>query len=128
MSKFRVKVTTEALVTDIPEEEKASMGGMPPGGAGMGSGPGALSSPMAAAPAPAPRTGVPAMAEGGHFIKESIHHPGRMKALAKRHGVSTHEEMERDKHSSDPSLRSAANLGLRLTGGDLKPHRGKRKD
>lgn len=57
------------------------------------------------------------------FIKSAIKHPGRMKRLAKEHGVSTHEEMERDKHSKNKSLRSAANLGLRLTGGDLSPHK-----
>lgn len=65
-------------------------------------------------------------AEGGKFIQSAISHPGRMKNLAKRHGVSVHQEMEHDKHSKSPSLRSAANLGLRLTGGDLKPHKGKR--
>lgn len=56
------------------------------------------------------------------FIKGAIKHPGRMKRLAAEHGRSVHEEMEHDKHSSDPSLRSAANLGLRLTGGDLSHH------
>ena len=61
-------------------------------------------------------------AEGG-FIHGVIHHPGRMKNLAKEHGVSVHQEMESDKHSSSPSLRSAANLGLRLTGGDLSPRK-----
>lgn len=63
-------------------------------------------------------------AKGG-FIKGAIKHPGRMKNLAKEHGVSVHKEMEHDKHSSSPSLRSAANLGLRLTGGDLA-HKRKR--
>ncbi len=62
-------------------------------------------------------------AKGGKFIQKGIKRPGRMKNLAKRHGVSTHQEMERDKHSSNPSLRSAANLGLRLTGGDLSPRK-----
>lgn len=59
------------------------------------------------------------------FIKSAIKRPGRMKRLAAENGRSVHAEMEHDKHSSDPSLRSAANLGLRLTGGDLhKGHRG----
>lgn len=65
-------------------------------------------------------------AGGGKFIQGAIKHPHRMQNLASEHGRSVHEEMEHDKHSSDPSLRSAANLGLRLTGGDLKPKR-KRK-
>jgi hypothetical protein len=69
---------------------------------------------------------IPAMAKGGKFIGAAIKHPGRMKKLAKEHGRSTHDEMEHDKHSSDPSLRSAANLGLRLTGGDLSPKRRKK--
>ncbi len=50
-----------------------------------------------------------------NFIKSAIKHPGRMTRLAKKHGVSVHEEMERDKHSKDASLRGAANLGLRLS-------------
>lgn len=65
-------------------------------------------------------------ANGGKFIKSVIKHPGRMKNLAKKHDVSVHQEMEHDKHSSSPSLRSAANMGLRLTGGDLSPHKRKR--
>lgn len=55
----------------------------------------------------------------GNFIKSAIKHPGRMKRLAKAHGRSVHAEMEHDKDSSSASLRSAANLGLRLTRGDL---------
>jgi hypothetical protein len=69
------------------------------------------------------------MAERKHkFIKAAIKHPGRMKKLAAAHGRSVHEEMEHDKHSKDPSLRAAANLGLRLTGGDLSPHKNKAHD
>jgi hypothetical protein len=56
----------------------------------------------------------------GGFIKGAIKHPDRMTNLAKKHGVSVHAEMEHDKHSKNPSLRGAANLGLRLTKGDLK--------
>jgi hypothetical protein len=62
----------------------------------------------------------------GGFIKGAIRRPGRMKRLARRHGISVHEEMVRDRHARDPSLRAAANLGLRLTGGDLAPKK-KRK-
>lgn len=66
----------------------------------------------------------PAMAKGGGFIKGAIKHPGRMQNAAKRAGESTHQYMEEHKH--DPgSLGSAARLGLRLTGGDLRP--GKKK-
>jgi hypothetical protein len=79
--------------------------------------------PMAAPGAPG--TPVP-MKKGGHFIQKAVKHPGRMTELAKRHGISTHEEMVRDSHSKDPSLRSAANLGLRMTGGDLSPHKRKK--
>lgn len=66
------------------------------------------------------------MAAKGGFIKDAVTRPGRMTRAAKRAGVSTHEYMESHKHSSDPSLRAAANLGLRLTGGDLSPHKRKR--
>ena len=82
-------------------------------------------------PLPRPRPNVeddyypPGEAKGGKWIGKGISRPGRMKKLAKEHGVSVHQEMERDKHSSSPSLRSAANLGLRLTGGDLSPRKRK---
>jgi hypothetical protein len=56
-----------------PPMSAASMGGMAPGGAGAGGGMGALSSPMAAAPAASPRTGVPAMKEGGHLTAKQRH-------------------------------------------------------
>ncbi len=56
------------------------------------------------------------------FIKGAIKHPGRMKNLAKEHGVSTHQEMENDKNKPG-GLGAAARLGLRLTGGDLSPHK-----
>lgn len=57
------------------------------------------------------------------FIKSAIRHPGREKERAKEHGISTHEQMERDSHSPDKSLAAAGRLGLRLTGGDLSPHK-----
>ncbi len=50
------------------------------------------------------------------WIAGAIRHPGREKARAKEHGISTHEQMERDAHSSNPSLERAGNLGLRLSG------------
>lgn len=61
-----------------------------------------------------------------NFIKGAIKHPGREKRRAARNGVSVHTQMERDAHSSNPSLRGAGKLGLRLTGGDLAKGR-KRK-
>jgi hypothetical protein len=72
------------------------------------------------------KTGGPVRKAKGGFIKGAIKHPGRMKNLAAKHGVSVHQEMEADKGSKNPSLRAAANLGLRLTGGDLSPRKGKR--
>lgn len=66
----------------------------------------------------------PAEAAKGGFIKKAIRHPGRETSRAKASGRSVHAQMEHDKHSSNPSLRAAGNLGLRLTGGDL--HKGKR--
>jgi hypothetical protein len=49
------------------------------------------------------------------WISKAIKRPGRMKKRAAAAGRSVHAQMEHDKHSSDPSLRSAANLGLRLS-------------
>lgn len=80
-------------------------------------------------PQPAPAAAPPpaGMAEGGKFIQGAIKHKGRETRRAKAAGRSVHDQMEHDTHSSDPSLRSAANLGLRLTKGDLSPHRKKGK-
>jgi hypothetical protein len=55
------------------------------------------------------------MAKKKRWIKAAIKHPGRMQRRAEEHGVSTHEQMVRDKSSDDPSLSAAANLGLRLS-------------
>ena len=52
---------------------------------------------------------------GTKFIQKAIKHPGREKERAARNGVSTHEQMEKDSHSSDPSVRGAGKLGLRLS-------------
>jgi len=63
------------------------------------------------------------MAEGKkkkRWIKSAIKHPGRETARAKEHGVSVHQQMETDSHSKNPSLRSAGNLGLRLSAGAKK--------
>jgi hypothetical protein len=58
------------------------------------------------------------------WIQSAVKHPGVEKKRAQEHGISTHEQLERDSHSSDPTLRGRGNLGLRFEkGGDL--HRGK---
>ena len=54
------------------------------------------------------------------WISKAIKHPGIEKERAKEHGISTHEQLERDSHSSSPKLRARGNLGLRFQkGGDL---------
>lgn len=54
------------------------------------------------------------------FIKSAIKHPGIEKAKARRNGISTHEQLERDARSSNPSVRGRGELGLRFEkGGDL---------
>lgn len=55
-----------------------------------------------------------------HWIKGAIKHPGIEKAKARRAGISTHQQLEKDSHSSNPSVRARGNLGLRFErGGDL---------
>lgn len=44
----------------------------------------------------------------------AVKRPGREKRRAKEHGVSLHEQLVRDSHSKDPSLRGAGELGLRF--------------
>lgn len=84
--------------------------------------------PMGHPPMPPPRPpgppagGPPAMAHGGHFIQGAIKHPGRMQHGAAREGVSTHQYMAEHQHAPG-SLGAAARLGLRMTGGDLSPHK-----
>jgi hypothetical protein len=50
-----------------------------------------------------------------HWIKGAIKHPGIEKKRAAQHGISTHEQLERDAKSSNPTLRRRGNLGLALT-------------
>jgi hypothetical protein len=55
-----------------------------------------------------------------HFIQKAIKHPGIEKKRAAEHGISTHEQLERDAKSDDPTLRGRGALGLRFEkGGDL---------
>lgn len=55
-----------------------------------------------------------------NFIGGAIKHPGIEKAKAAKNGVSTHQQLEKDSHSSNPSVRGRGLLGLRFQkGGDL---------
>jgi hypothetical protein len=58
-----------------------------------------------------------------NWIAGAIKHPGVEKARAKRHGISTHEQLVRDSHSNNPTLRRRGKLGLRLS---AMAHRRKR--
>jgi hypothetical protein len=48
------------------------------------------------------------------WISKAIKHPGIEKERAREHGISTHAQLERDAHSSNPTLRGRGNLGLRF--------------
>lgn len=54
--------------------------------------------------------------KSGKWIQGAIKHPGIEKARAKRNGVSTHQQLEKDAHSSNPTLRKRGALGLRFEG------------
>lgn len=49
------------------------------------------------------------------WISKAIKRPGRETERAKRNGISVHEQMVRDSHSSNKSLAAAGRLGLRLS-------------
>jgi len=66
------------------------------------------------------------MAEAKKWIGKAIKRPGRMTERARRAGRSVHAQMEVDKRSSNPSLRAAANLGLRLSRMSRERKRGDR--
>lgn len=54
------------------------------------------------------------------WLRGAISHPGIEKEKASRNGVSTHEQLEKDSHSSSPKIRGRGLLGLRFQrGGDL---------
>lgn len=60
------------------------------------------------------------MAEKKNWIGGAISKPGIEKAKAAKAGISTHEQLEKDSHSKDPSVRGRGILGLRFQkGGDL---------
>ncbi len=66
------------------------------------------------------------MAKSG-WIKSSIKHPGAEKAAAKRHGLSTKEEAERESKSSNPKISSRGNLAKRFLGTAKKGNIHKRR-
>lgn len=51
-----------------------------------------------------------------NWIGGAVKHPGALKAAAKRHGLSTKQEAEKESHSSNPKIRSRGNLGKRFIG------------
>lgn len=54
------------------------------------------------------------------WIKKAVTHKSVEIARAKAHGVTTHQQLETDSHSSNPTLRGRGNLGLRFErGGDF---------
>lgn len=60
------------------------------------------------------------------WIQKVVKHPGVEKEKARHNGVSTHEQLEKDSHSTNSSVRGRGNLGLRFEKhGDLhkKPNR-----
>lgn len=58
------------------------------------------------------------------WVQSAVKHEGVEIEKARRNGVSTREQLEKDSHSSDASVRARGNLGLRFEkGGDM--HHGK---
>jgi hypothetical protein len=54
------------------------------------------------------------------FLAAAIKHPGIEKKKAAAAGISTHQQLEKDSHSSNASVRGRGLLGLRFQkGGDL---------
>lgn len=49
------------------------------------------------------------------WIQHAIKHPGIEQKRAKEHGISTHDQLVRDSHSDNPTLRGRGQLGLRLS-------------
>ncbi len=50
------------------------------------------------------------------WIQGAVKHPGALTEAAERNGRSKIEEAKVESHSSDPSIRSRGNLGLRFMG------------
>lgn len=57
-----------------------------------------------------------------NWVQGAIKHPGIEKRRAAANGISTHEQLEHDANSSDPTLERRGNLGLRFERGFGKPH------
>ena len=51
------------------------------------------------------------------WIQGAVKHPGIEKAKARRAGISTHEQLEKDSHSPDPTTHGRGLLGLRFQRG-----------
>ena len=49
-----------------------------------------------------------------NWIEKAIKHPGSETAAAERHGVSTHQEAEKESGSASPSIRKRGTLALTL--------------
>ncbi len=65
------------------------------------------------------------------WIKKVVKHEGVEIAKAKRNGVSTRQQLEKDSHSANPTTRARGNLGLRFEKhGDLHKaaHRYRNRD
>jgi hypothetical protein len=54
------------------------------------------------------------MSDKKGWISGAIKHPGIEKERAKRNGISTHAQLEKDAHSTNPTSRGRGNLGLRF--------------
>lgn len=50
------------------------------------------------------------------WIGGAVRRPGALKAAAKRDGLSTKQEAEKESHSSNPKIRARGNLGKRFLG------------
>lgn len=54
------------------------------------------------------------------WIGGAIKHPGIEKKKAAENGISTHQQLEKDSHSSDTSVRGRGLLGLRFQRGEFR--------
>lgn len=55
-------------------------------------------------------------------MKIKIKHPGIEKARARKNGISTHAQLEKDAHSGNPKLERRGNLGLMFERAAAKKH------
>jgi hypothetical protein len=60
------------------------------------------------------------MAEEKKWLGGAVRHPGIEKKKAAAAGISTHQQLEKDSHSSNPSVRGRGALGLRFQRGEFK--------